>query len=171
MRLTDNQRGATLITALVMLVVLTMLVLSAINSSTINLRIAGNAQIQEEVVAAAQQGIDVMMSNNFTFNPVASSVSVDINNDGQSEYTAQVGLPVCNGTTVLKANDPIISTIPECRKGNKYDPNDTSTSDCALQQWDLNSTVNDPRTGASVTLHQGVGTLVLLGTNCPAGSY
>ncbi|HCU54447.1 MAG TPA: pilus assembly protein [Gammaproteobacteria bacterium] len=165
------QRGATLITALIMLVVLTLLVLSAIGSSTTNLRIAGNSQIQEEVIAAAQQGIEVMMSNDFTGNPAASSVGVDINNDGQNEYTANVSNPTCNGTQTLKANDPIIASIPNCRKGNKFDLNDNSTSDCELQQWDMSSTVSDTRSGANITVHQGIGTLVLVGTGCPATSY
>ena len=64
-----KQHGATLVTALVMLVVLTLLVLSAIRSSTTNLRIAGNMQMQGEIVEAAQQAAEQIISYNFPANP------------------------------------------------------------------------------------------------------
>ena len=48
-----RQKGMTLVVALVMLVVLTLLVVSAIRFGNINLRIAGNAQSEAEATSAA----------------------------------------------------------------------------------------------------------------------
>ena len=48
---------------MIMLVLLTLFVLSAINSGTINLRISGNTQAQDEARAAAQQAIEQVVSS------------------------------------------------------------------------------------------------------------
>jgi type II secretory pathway pseudopilin PulG len=159
-----TQRGATLITALVMLVILTLLVVSAMRSSTTNMRITGNMQVQEEAVSAAQQGIEAVMSNDFTKNPQASAVPVTY---GAATYTATVKKPVCTGTSQpLPSNDPSIAKISGCRGGNEYDPNNTSPSICVRQQWLLESHVDDPSTAASATVHQGTGLLVTMDTPC-----
>ncbi len=157
-----RQRGATLITALVMLVVLTLLVVSAIRSSSINLRIVGNMQIQQETIHAAQQATDTYISNDFTQNPVASSVPVTING---LAYTGMIQQPVCLGTRTLAVNDPMATDA--CRKGNNYDPNDTRPTDCAAQQWDVATIVTDSVSGAKTTVHQGVSSIVPISTSCP----
>jgi Tfp pilus assembly protein PilX len=47
-RLRFRQNGVVLVIGLIMLVLLTLMVVSAINSGTANLRIAGNMQAQDE---------------------------------------------------------------------------------------------------------------------------
>lgn len=167
MKPTYRQQGATLITALVMLVVLTLLVISAIRSSSINLRIAGNMQIKEEAVAAAQQATERIISNDFSKNPAAaaSSIPVDINRDGVTDYTAQVATPVCNNSTNLPAQQPNLPST--CYSSGKYDPNNFGESDCSAQQWEVQTTVADPVTGATAVIHQGVAITVLRDTVCP----
>jgi len=49
-----NQTGATLLVALIFLVMMTMFAVTAINMSTVNLRIVGNTQISKALDAAAQ---------------------------------------------------------------------------------------------------------------------
>ena len=80
MLIKQRQSGATLITALIMLIVLTLLVVSGIRSSNTNLRIAGNVQMQAEASAAAQQAIErVISSANFDISPqTVGSYSVTI---------------------------------------------------------------------------------------------
>jgi type II secretory pathway pseudopilin PulG len=168
------QRGTTLITALVMLIVLTLLVISAIRSSTTNLRIAGNMQVQEEVLAAAQQATELVLSSDFTQGLPASSIGVDINNDGVIDYWASVKTPTCSGDTpITNANIP--PTMPQCLTSGKLDNsgivfvsgvNLSGTSWCDSQQWDVGTTVSDARTGAAETIHQGVSTIVPAGTTC-----
>ena len=168
-----RQQGATLITSLVMLIVLTLLVISALRSSTTNLKIAGNMQIQEEVIVAAQQATEVMLSADFTPSPAASSITIDINNDGVADYTANLTAPTCSGDTPLTNNTPNLP--PQCVSSGKLDNSGiiftsgvslSGSSWCDAQQWDLGTTVTDNRTGAGETIHQGVSTIVPAGTTC-----
>lgn len=179
MDLRHKQRGATLLVALVMLVVLTLLVVSAIRSSNTNLRIAGNMQMQGEAAAAGQQAIEQVISRNFTENPVSSVVSVDINNDGVNDYTANVATPTCTGSVALmnanldknNANDvPCFSSSTASNTGiisASGTPVTTGQSWCYMQQWDVQAQSTDSAgTGASVTTHQGVSLRVPAGTTC-----
>ena len=54
-----------------MLVLLTLFVLSAINSSTVNLRISSNTQMQDEARAAAQRALEAYVSVYANFYPDA----------------------------------------------------------------------------------------------------
>ncbi len=153
MRPQYRQQGATLITALVMLIVLTLLVVSAIRASSVNLRVVGNMQLQQQNFHAAQQVSEAYISNDFTQNPVQSNVSVTINS---VTYPAKVFVPTCYATTPLQ-----VAQAPDgCRGSNKYDPNNTSQTDCSAQQWDVTTTVYDPTTNAQTTVHQGISSTV-----------
>lgn len=166
----NKQHGATLVVALVMLVVLTLLVVSGIRSSNSNLRIAGNMQFQEEAIAAAQQATEVIISSNFTTAPAASAVSVTM---GTATYTANVLTPVCAGSRPLFNSEPnlpneCISSGTAQNTGIMFAsaPTVTGTSWCNSQQWEIQTNVSDTTTGASTTLHQGVSLKVPAGTNC-----
>lgn len=170
MKQISQQSGNTLITALVMLVVLTLLVLSGIRASTTNLRIAGNMQYQQEAIAAAQQATEQIISSNFTIAPVASSISVDINNDGTPDYTATFAAPICSGSTPLQNNTPNLP--PQCLSSGSSQNTGiifasaaqlAGTSWCLAQQWDIKTSVT---TGATAIMHQGVTLNVPVGTGC-----
>ena len=62
-----NQHGMTLVVSLIMLVVITLFVLSAIRLSTANLRTVGNMQARNEAAAASQRAIEDMMSSTAAF--------------------------------------------------------------------------------------------------------
>lgn len=175
----NTQCGATLIVALVMLVVLTLLVVSAIRSSTTNLRVAGNMQFQEEAAAAAQQAIEQTISNNFTANPASGVVNVDINNSGTPNYTASFPAPTCHGSAPLtnanldmtNPNDaPCFSSSTASNTGMIYAsgvPTTSVQSWCYAQQWDVQAHATSLQgTGADVTIHQGVSLRVPAGTTC-----
>jgi type II secretory pathway pseudopilin PulG len=177
MTLEHRQRGATLIVALIMLVVLTLLSISAIRSSSTNLRIAGNMQMVGEATAAAQQAIETIISGNFTTAPASSVIPVDINGNGTTDYTANVAVPECTGSVPLKnaeldknnANDlPCFSSSTASNTGLIYAsgvPAVTGMSWCYAQQWDVAAQATSP-TGADVTIHQGVSLRVPAGTTC-----
>lgn len=169
----ENQKGATLITALVMLVVLTLLVISAIRSSTTNLQIVGNVQIQNEAIAAAQQATEQILSSNFTANPVATTISIYVTNKTTPDYTANIAIPTCIGSRALMNNEPNLPT--QCiSSGSSQNtgilfasgPVVGGTSWCYAQQWEVQTTVSDPRTGAQAEIHQGVSLDVPAGTTC-----
>ena len=147
----SRQRGAALFVSLIMLVMrTTMFVLAAINMSTINLRITANSQVRGEAIAAAQQAIEQVASRNFTANPQASTVTVDLHNDQtKTDYTVAVAKPACLNTIPI--------TMLELAQRDNTDPDDVAcrgsaavqtrllppsdnNSLCKTQQWDVNAT-------------------------------
>ena len=173
-----SQRGATLITALVMLVALTLLVVSGIRSSNTNLRIAGNMQIQEEAVTAAQQAIEQTISTNFTAKIQAAAVTVDIDNNGTTDFTAQVATPACTSSVQITQNqiNKFNAADQDCTISDQVTgglivgpggPTPPPQTLCLNQTWDIQSTVADNRTGANAVVHQGVFMRVRAGTACP----
>lgn len=143
--------GATLVVSLIMLVVLTLLVVSAIRMSNVNFRTIGNMQARNEAVAAAQQAIEQVVSNpaNFT-NPVAQQIPIDINNDGVTDYTVNVSAPSCLKAVIM----PGYSI-------------DFAASAPKMVYWDLKAVVTDNRSGANVTVHQGIRMAMDASTTCP----
>lgn len=173
-----HQRGSTLIVALIMLMLLTLIAVSAINSTTASIHVVGNAQFREEAGAVAQQAIEKVMSSNFTIAPVPSVISVDINNDGTVDYKGQVDTPVCTSSITLTNNQlnvfsatdsPCISSGQSTNSGivGASGVVATTPSWCYKQTWDIKSTVSDSNTGANSIVHQGVFIRVPTGTACP----
>ena len=96
-----KQKGATLMMTLIMLVLLMLFVVSAINWSSINMRIVGNMQAQNEARIAAEMAINQMMSAPIsTVAPPA--ILVDINNDGTNDYSVAIAAPPCVGHSLSK---------------------------------------------------------------------
>lgn len=176
--LIKRQQGVTLLISLIMLVVLTLFVLAMVNTSIVNLRIVGNQQFRIEGRSAAQLGIEYMISKNFT-SPLPTgntNVAVDINGDGTSDYNAVVAVPQCINAKAIKLAELDITNAvdkPCFTSGASHQsgllPGGTTGGDslCSNTQWELASSVNDTFSKAKVTIHQGVGIRVGLGTNCP----
>jgi len=62
-RLPSRQQGATLVIGLVLLLVISVLAISTMNSATFGLTMAGNMQYGESAFQLAETGIEVAMSN------------------------------------------------------------------------------------------------------------
>lgn len=171
-----KQRGSTLLVALVMLVLLTLIAISAMNATTSSIQSVGNSQFRAEANAAAQQGIERIISSNFTVAPAASSVAVAF---GAATYTAQVEVPVCTSSVGITNSelDPSNAVDAVClgsgAAGNtglvsaSGVAQASAQSWCYKQNWDIRATVADVNTGASTAVHQGVFTRVPAGTVCP----
>ena len=171
-----RQSGAVLMVSLVLLVLLTIFVLTAINMSSINLRMVGNMQAKAEAVAAAQQAIEQVVSTNFPDNPVAVTVNVDISGDGTADYTVNVVKPVCQMIVPIKIIELDIVANPADRECNISTVLDnpgvvgvpSGYSQCSNSQWDVAAMINDSaKTGVVVEMHQGVAERVRAGTVCP----
>lgn len=148
----DQQRGMTLVVGLIMLLVITLLVVSAVRLSTANLRTVGNMQARNEAAAASQRAIEDMMSSTAAFTAPAAivpttPVTVNVN---KTDYSVARATPVCVRT------EPVT--------GNSYD-----NSGLALQDtyWDLEATATNSKSGASVTTHQGVKVRLSASATCP----
>lgn len=143
-----RQRGNTLLVGLVMLVLLTLMAVSAINMSTAGIQVVGNAQFREEAIAAAQQGIEnVISTTSFTLTAPAAQ-NIDINNDGTTDYSVSFSpAPSCQYYRPVNTGD---SGVPKICFGS------VGTALCYWTVWDITAVVNDATTGASATVHQGV---------------
>ena len=173
----EKQSGATLLVALVMLVILTLFAITAINFTNINTRIVGNQQFKKEAESAAQQAVEQIISSDFTINPVATAVNVDINNDGITDYIVQVAKPACLTTKPIKLLelDIAIADDANCYTSAKVVPGgggSAGNSLCSNTHWDVQATVTDSGatgssgSGAKAVLHQGVTKRVKIGTPC-----
>jgi Tfp pilus assembly protein PilX len=170
-----TQRGASLVVSLIMLVMITLLALSVINMSTVNLRVASNEQIRTQQVASAQQAIEQVASTNFPANPQPVTVAVDINGDGTADYDVAVAKPVCNNSVPIKlveldiaqSSDVACFQSAASSGSGAVGSAGSGNSVCSNTQWDLSATATDAvNSGATVTLHQGVGQRVPIGTTC-----
>ncbi len=142
MKSLHRQQGSTLLVSLIFLVVITLFGVSAINTSSLNLRIAANSQFQAQAEAAAQLGIEQAIGSLTTFTaPSVQTITLDVNKDGSTDYTATVSAATCLSSKAASGYSAEYCATGAC-------PNDTN--------WELVSTVNDAATGAKVTVRQGV---------------
>lgn len=175
-----RQSGATLVVTLIFLAIFLILTMAVVNSSVVNTKVAANQQHAVEARNAAQQGIEQVISQNFTANPAAAAtnVSVDVNGDGTADYVAQVTTPVCEASKPIMNTDLDTSNAEDvsCFVGNGNQNTGMLTASgggggnslCNATQWDVAATVNDSTgTAANTTLHQGVAVRVPMGTACP----
>jgi Tfp pilus assembly protein PilX len=144
------QRGATLIVGLIMLVLLTLVVTSAVMLSTGNLKAGGNMQFRSEAIAAANKAIEQVLGSPFTNAPSAEDINVDINNDGNTDYVVNIALPDC-----IRASVAAAAAASSLSLGTAM-----STSSHWNTIWDIDATVNDAVSGATVRVRHGVRVLL-----------
>ncbi len=167
-----RQRGATLIVALIMLVALAMLAVWAFNTGTMNLRVVGNSQARQEVIAAAQAATELTLSTPvFTQDPVAVAagpIPIDVDGDAVPDYTARLTpAPSCYRVRALKVNelDPSSASDRACLGSSTAQNPGIETAGvapvagdslCADSDWNLRAVVTDARTHATAAVNQGI---------------
>ena len=170
-----RERGAALVISAIMLVLLTLFALAVINMSTVNLRVANNEQIKTQAVASAQQVIEQVVSTNFPENPQPMTVAVDINGDSAPDYNVAVAKPVCNNSVPIKlveldvsqSSDVACFASAASSGSGAVGTAPAGNSVCSNTQWDVSATATDvANSGATVTVHQGIGQRVPIGTTC-----
>ncbi len=149
-----SQQGATLIISLVMLVMVTLLVVGSMSLSLTNLKVAGNMQYRSEALAAANLAMEQLIGTDFTINPQAQTITVDISRDGATDYTVNIAKPACVKIKVLNNSDLNLPTESACVAGAGMGMGAQSL--CADTRWEVIATVQDANSGGVVTLHQGV---------------
>lgn len=139
-----RQRGMVLVIGLIMLLLMTLMVSTAFTLSSVNLESVGNVQWRNNAEAAANVALEQVTSSAFTTAPQAQQISVDLDRDGTAEYTANVAAPVCVKASLASSAAPSSITL-------------TGMSNSTWNTiWNLESTVNDALTGASVRVRSGV---------------
>lgn len=149
----SRQRGVVLILSLIMLVVLTLLAISAIRLSTVNLRAVANAQVRSEAMSAAQRTIDLILSSNFTDN-IAGTQQVLTVTEGGKNYTVSVTRPCLVSLTPIKNADLDITLTEDLKC---VDTVSNPYSACAQTIWQLQANASSGWFGANITLTQGTG--------------
>jgi hypothetical protein len=177
-KMRHGQQGITLVMSLIMLIVLTLLVVSAIRFGNINLKIAGNAQVEAEASAATQVAIERMIlevSAATNVDTVAAQPSMVVSTGGGT-YTVNVSKPVCNlsrniMTTELdpsNTNDRACFENPDAdRPFDKDGKPIAGPTACKDQQWDVAAAYSDASSGANVSMLQGVALRVGAQVKCP----
>ena len=140
------QKGATLVTGLIMLVLLTLVVTTAFMMSSGNLKAVGNMQFRDEAIAAANMAIEQVVSSDFTTLPVNVPVNVDIDQDGVDDYQVAVLAPVCVQAVQITGS---VGTLSGVTSG-------VPTSSDYNTVWDIEARVTSASTGTAATVRQGI---------------
>jgi Tfp pilus assembly protein PilX len=158
-----RQRGLTLFVAMIILVMVTLLVVSAFKVSNTNLKIVSGMQGRQEAVSASQAAIEQVLSSSFfTANPsivAATPIGVDMNADGNDDYTVTMALPRCLRTAPVMLSSPPTKTQLDCAGSSRY-PAATTPTWCSNTIWEVGATTTDNVTAAKTTVRQGVGMTV-----------
>lgn len=178
----SRQHGMTLVVSLIMLVVITLLVVSAIRFGIINLQIAGNMQSRTEATSAASVAVEQVFQQ--VIDPDAkietiAAQNITVNTGGAS-YTIKVAKPACIFSKPILNSElnPSVATDKPCFEGADADKIVTSDnkltsapSACNDQQWDVVGRIATGDAGNSAgvdtTVVQGVALRVSAATQCP----
>lgn len=172
-----KQRGATLLVAMIFLVVLTLIVISAIRTTNVNTRIVNNMQTQDEAEGAAQKTIEeAITSAGFTLLPTPQTSTVDINNSGQSGATYSVTLtPTCIAKQPIKTLDLDVDSESDrpcfasssAQNTGIVGASSTGDSLCTDSVWNLKAVATPPNsTQPAATIDQGITQRVDPGASC-----
>ena len=168
----NRQGGAALFVALVLLIAMAWFSLSAFRISRQQLQIVGNTQADQQALASAQRAIDLTISSNgFAKTPAAVAripVATDVDGDGRADFTARLDPPPkCVRVRPIKTMELDIAKAADrvCLQsagagGNLVvAPSEVvaaGDSLCANSEWNIAAAVDDPVSGSSVTVNQGV---------------
>lgn len=158
-RTVPRQHGAVLLVALVMLTLMMLLTLSAFNSGGLNLKVVSNMQSRQEAIAAANQALQQTIGASlFTqTRNYANTVNVDIDNDGNNDYTVQIQAS-CLSFSAYPPKGQYLDVADACNSSVKL-----GSALCQTVLWDISATATPSTSsafnaGASATVHQGVTT-------------
>ena len=152
-----RQRGVTLIIGMIMLVLITVMVISAYTLSSTNFKAVGNMQFRNEAIAAANKAIEQVIGTNFPtgFMIVLTPplITYDNNNDGIADYTIIVDKPVCVQASVTSGG-------LSAGQFSSVDLDGFNVSTNYTVLWDIKATVTDAVSGAAVIVRQGLRTQI-----------
>ena len=146
-----GERGAVLVVGLIMLVLITLMLITALNLGTTNYRAMTNMQFRSEAISAANKAIEQVISTPFTAAPAAEEINVDIDNDTDTDYIVNVAVPQCISATPAFGADPSSLSLPT----------GMTVSSTWNTVWDLDATAEDTaQAGTNVRVRAGVRVLL-----------
>jgi type II secretory pathway pseudopilin PulG len=146
-----HQRGATLIVAVIVLMLITMTVVSAFRVSKSHTQAVANMQFKDEALAAANLVLEdvISLSNVETLAGTGGTIPVryvDINRDGVNDMQITLAQPKCVRV------EPSSSSGEETLSGEESNVPNTGQS---YVLWEIKADVTDTNTGANVSVVQG----------------
>jgi len=177
-----GQRGISLVLGLIMLILLTLLAISAFQATNVNLRIAGNMQVRQEALGAAQSGIETVLSSTAFIDTTTPPAAIPVNQNGATYTVNFTPAPACYSVVDIPSEDldPTnpddftcipSAALPGSGSGiflGSGPP--TAPSYCSNSRWTVIAHVSDANTGSDTTLEQGVAVRMSKAkalTNCP----
>lgn len=157
-----SQRGAALAIGMIMLVLITLMLIAALNLGTTNFRAMSNMQFRSEAIAAANRAIEQVISSPFTVAPAAEAINVDLDNDGTTDYVVQIAQPQCVYAAQAFGADPSSLSLPMTM----------SVASTWNTVWDLDASIDGAQNAGGATVRVRSGVRVLLSevqkdTVCP----
>jgi hypothetical protein len=182
----QRQRGATMVVALIMLLLLTLVAVTSLNMSKSSLQIVGNLQGRSQnMVTANGVSEQVISTTQFFTNPAATinvngawanSTTVDVYGDGKMMLPVTVTPPRCIAAQPIPVTALVLTNRDDlgCSRGVAQNFGvagaDTAASLCANSTWDISTQANDTVTNAAATIVQGVAVRIPIDdqqTACP----
>jgi Tfp pilus assembly protein PilX len=147
-----RQQGAVLVVGMIMLVLISLMLITALNLGTTNFRAMSNMQFRSEAMAAANKAIEQVVSTPFTVAPTAEDINVDINNDDTIDYVVHIAEPECIFAALAFSSDPSSLSLPVAMSG-------AGTWNTV---WDLDASVDGDENAGGATIRVRAGVRVLL---------
>lgn len=145
----SRQSGATLVIALIILVLISLAVVSAFNLTSSNLRSVTNVQYRNEAIASANAGIEEVVGGSFlTALGSTNTKHIDVDKDGKSDYDVTVTIPSCP----LRVRRVSV----DAPSGYELGDGTSSLGGTYVADYELRATVTDTNTSASVAVREGV---------------
>lgn len=183
-----RERGVTLIVALIMLVLITLLALTSFNIGKSNLQVVSNMQAKAEGEAAARQVIEETISSTRFFSTPGDSLGepcdgeantrcVDVNGDAAPDVKVELTpAPACirarhvMNSALNVANEEDAGCALGASQSFGVAGSVTGESLCSDSLWELKAVATDVATEAKVEVTQGIGVRVArddIETSCP----
>lgn len=181
----QGERGITLIVVMIFLVLITLFSISAVRSSSSNLRLAQNMMVRQEGIAAAQAAIEDAISTpafQAASAVVPTTANVDTDGDGDNDYAITV-TPADRCSSIRTLRNVELPRNPatglpatewiRCDSGSGAAPIGSGPSGaglieggsspmvsglsyCVDTHWNVRGEMTDTRTGVRVEVNQGV---------------
>ena len=163
-----GQRGISLVLGMIMLILLTLLAISAFQATNVNLRIAGNMQVRQETLDAAQTGVEQVLSSPAFVDPTTPPAPISVGLNGAT-YTVNFNpAPACTSIVDIPSED-LVPTNPDdfvCIPSAALPGSGSGIflpsgapappSYCSNTRFAVIAQVADANTGSNTTLEQGV---------------
>jgi Tfp pilus assembly protein PilX len=142
-----EQRGVvTIFVSMILLLLITLLVITAYSLSTMNLRAVGNVQARQEALAAANAIIEKTIPLAFwEITTAQTDQAVDLNTDGVTDYLVDLEIPRCVRAVKVASTTSASVTLPGMTSSSAWNT-----------IWELDATATEATTGTRVRVLQGV---------------